>query len=148
MTEDIRWQQRFSNFQLALSQLETFFEPPELNGREEQGLIKAFEYTFELAWNSLRDLLRSRGNENLLGSRAMGSYKPRFDINLCFEGKNLNHNNRLLILSAVDDLLLPRRIELVIMHQLDQNLLNHINRVGHCIWRKSTPKDLSIHHQP
>ena len=139
MTEDIRWQQRFSNFQLALSQLETFFEPPELNGREQQGLIKAFEYTFELAWNSLRDLL---------SSRAMGSYKPGFDIDLCFEGKNLNHNNRLLILSAVDDLLLPWRIDLVIMHQLDQNLLSHINRVGHCIWRKSTPKDLSIHHQP
>ena len=139
MTEDIRWQQRFSNFQLALSQLETFFEPPELNGREEQGLIKAFEYTFELAWNSLRDLL---------SSRAMGSYKPGSDIDLCLEGKNLNHNNRLLILSAVDDLLLPWRIDLVIMHQLDQNLLNHINRVGHCIWRKSTPKDLSIHHQP
>ena len=148
MTEDIRWQQRFSNFQLALSQLETFFEPPELNGREEQGLIKAFEYTFELAWNSLRDLLRSRGNENLLSSRPMVSYKPGSDIDLCLEGKNLNHNNRLLRLSAVDDLLLPRRIELIIMHQLDQNLLSHINRVGHCIWRKSTPKDLSIHHQP
>ena len=139
MTEDIRWQQRFSNFQLALSQLETFFEPPELNGREEQGLIKAFEYTFELAWNSLRDLL---------SSRAMGSYKPGSDIDLCLEGKNLNHNNRLLILSAVDDLLLPWRIDLVIMHQLDQNLLSHINRFGHCIWRKSPPKDLSIHHQP
>lgn len=139
MTEDIRWQQRFSNFQLALSQLETFFEPPELNGREQQGLIKAFEYTFELAWNSLRDLL---------SSRPMVSYKPGSDIDLCLEGKNLNHNNRLLILSAVDDLLLPWRIDLVIMHQLDQNLLSHINRFGHCIWRKSTPKDLSIHHQP
>ena len=139
MIEDIRWQQRFSNFQLALSQLETFFEPPDLNGREQQGLFKAFEYTFELAWNSLRDLL---------SSRAMGSYKPGFDINLCFEGKNLNHNNRLPILSAVDDLLLPRRIELIIMHQLDQNLLSHINRFGHCILKKSTPKDLSVHHQP
>ena len=139
MTEDIRWQQRFSNFQLALSQLETFFEPPELNGREQQGLIKAFEYTFELAWNSLRDLL---------SSRPMVSYKPGSDIDLCLEVKNLNHNNRLLILSAVDDLLLPWRIDLVIMHQLDQNLLSHINRFGHCIWRKSTPKDLSIHHQP
>ena len=139
MTEDIRWQQRFSNFQLALSQLETFFEPPELNGREQRGLIKAFEYTFELAWNSLRDLL---------SSRPMVSYKPGSDIDLCLEVKNLNHNNRLLILSAVDDLLLPWRIDLVIMHQLDQNLLSHINRFGHCIWRKSTPKDLSIHHQP
>jgi len=31
-------------------------------------LIKAFEYTFELAWNTLRDLLRSQGNATLLGS--------------------------------------------------------------------------------
>jgi predicted nucleotidyltransferase len=84
----------------------------------------------------------------LFGSRAMGSYKPGSDIDLCLEGKNLNHNNRLLLLRELDDLLLPWRIDLVIMHQLDQNLLSHINRVGHCIWRKSTPKDLSVHHQP
>ena len=69
MTEDIRWQQRFSNYQKALAQLETFAEPPALNEREQQGLIKAFEYTCELAWNTLRDLLRSQGNAGLLGSR-------------------------------------------------------------------------------
>ncbi|NBP98199.1 MAG: nucleotidyltransferase [Synechococcaceae bacterium WBA_2_066] len=85
MTEDIRWQQRFSNFQLALSQLETFFEPPELNEREQQGLIKAFEYTFELAWNSLRDLLRSRGNENLLGSR--DTLREAFRLGLIANGE-------------------------------------------------------------
>lgn len=32
-------------------------------------MIKAFEYTFELAWSTLRDLLRSQGNTSLLGSR-------------------------------------------------------------------------------
>ena len=69
MAEDIRWQQRFANYQRAHQKLETFFEPPSLNNREQQGLIKAFEYTFELAWNSLRDLLRSQGNSTLLGSR-------------------------------------------------------------------------------
>ena len=67
---DVRWQQRFANFCRALEQLELFFEPPALNPREQQGLVKAFEYTFELGWNSLRDLLRSRGNSAmLLGSR-------------------------------------------------------------------------------
>jgi nucleotidyltransferase substrate binding protein (TIGR01987 family) len=67
---DVRWQQRFANFCRALEQLELFFEPPELNAREQQGLVKAFEYTFELGWNCLRDLLRSRGNSTLLlGSR-------------------------------------------------------------------------------
>jgi len=69
MTEDIRWQQRFSNYQKALAQLKTFAEPPALNEREQQGLIKAFETTYELAWNTLRDLLRSQGNAGLLGSR-------------------------------------------------------------------------------
>jgi len=69
MAEGIRWQQRFSNYQKALERLEDFLEPPALNVREQQGLIKAFEYTFELAWNTLRDLLRSQGNASLLGSR-------------------------------------------------------------------------------
>ena len=58
MTEDIRWQQRFSNYQKALAQLETFTEPPSLNEREQQGLIKAFETTYELAWNTLREAFR------------------------------------------------------------------------------------------
>jgi hypothetical protein len=56
MPPDIRWQQRFANFCQALDQLETFFQPPALNERERQGLIKAFEYCFELGWNTLRDL--------------------------------------------------------------------------------------------
>ena len=47
--EDIRWQQRFSNYCKALAQLEAFLDPPGLNEREQQGLIKAFETTFELA---------------------------------------------------------------------------------------------------
>jgi len=54
---DVRWQQRFANFQAALDQLEGFFEPPALNEREQQGLIKAFEDCFELGWSTLRDLL-------------------------------------------------------------------------------------------
>lgn len=46
---DVRWQQQYVNYNSALEQLEQFFEPPPLNAREQQGLIKAFEYTFELA---------------------------------------------------------------------------------------------------
>ena len=68
MSADVRWQQWFSNYCSALELLETFFEPPALNEREKQGLIKAFEFTFELSWNTLLDLLRSQGNANLLGS--------------------------------------------------------------------------------
>ena len=82
---DGRWQQRFSNYRRALEQLEGFFEPPTLNEREQQGLIKAFEYTFELAWNTLRDLLRSQGNADLLGSR--DTLREAFRVNLISDGE-------------------------------------------------------------
>ena len=82
----IRWQQRFVNYTRALEQLERFFDPPALNEREQQGLIKAFEYTFELAWNTLRDLLRSQGNESLLGSR--DTLREAFRLELIQDGES------------------------------------------------------------
>ena len=85
MDPDSRWQQRFSNYRRALQQLETFFEPPALNEREQQGLIKAFEYTFELAWNTMRDLLQSQGNADLLGSR--DTLREAFRLGLIGDGE-------------------------------------------------------------
>ena len=49
---DIRWKQRFSNFDKAFQQLKRFVEVKELNEMEKQGLIKAFEYTYELSWEN------------------------------------------------------------------------------------------------
>ena len=66
---DIRWEQRFSNFKKALAQLNEFINHGQLNRLEEQGLVKAFEYTYELAWNTLRDFLTHQGVEDLIGSR-------------------------------------------------------------------------------
>ena len=40
-----------------------------LSNLEEQGLIKAFEFTHELAWNVLKDFLESRGAKDLYGSK-------------------------------------------------------------------------------
>lgn len=59
--EDVRWRQRFSNFSLALSQLSEFLAQPELNKFEKQGLIQCFEYTFELAWKTMKDYLEEQG---------------------------------------------------------------------------------------
>lgn len=69
LTPDIRWQQRFANYRKALRQLQEFLEKTNLNKLEEQGLIKAFEYTYELGWNTLRDFLQYQGEQNLIGSR-------------------------------------------------------------------------------
>jgi Nucleotidyltransferase substrate binding protein like len=57
--KDIRWIQRFANFQKALSQLKKFIDKGELSELEDQGLIKAFEYTYEHAWSTLN---QSAGN--------------------------------------------------------------------------------------
>lgn len=60
MKPDIRWQQRFDNYQKALVQLRQAVELSQtrpLSKLEEQGMIQAFEYTFELAWKVLKDYL-------------------------------------------------------------------------------------------
>jgi nucleotidyltransferase substrate binding protein (TIGR01987 family) len=67
--KDIRWIQRFNNFSKALSQLTKFIEKGELNELERQGMIQAFEYNYELAWNTLKDYFESQGETNILGSR-------------------------------------------------------------------------------
>ena len=74
---DIRWQQRFSNFNNAFERLSSYAAMQSLNELEKQGLIKAFEYTYELAWKTLQDLLKYKGYESIIG--------PKPVIDKCFE---------------------------------------------------------------
>ncbi|MDD2599395.1 MAG: nucleotidyltransferase substrate binding protein [Kiritimatiellae bacterium] len=67
--QDIRWKQRFNNFQSALAALGEFVDLGELNKYEEQGMVKAFEYTYELAWKTLKDFLEYQGVAGVVGSR-------------------------------------------------------------------------------
>ena len=58
--QDIRWKQRFANFKKAFLRLKGGVELSRvraLSDLEEQGLIQGFEYTFELAWKTLKDYL-------------------------------------------------------------------------------------------
>jgi nucleotidyltransferase substrate binding protein (TIGR01987 family) len=69
---DIRWMQRFNHFTKALSLLREAVDLARqrpLTKLEEQGLIQAFEFTHELAWNTLKDFLEERGIQDLYGSR-------------------------------------------------------------------------------
>lgn len=72
MTDDIRWIQRFDNFQRALKQLDMAFaimDERELNELEQQGVIQAFEYNYELAWNTIKDFYQYQGVTDIQGSR-------------------------------------------------------------------------------
>jgi nucleotidyltransferase substrate binding protein (TIGR01987 family) len=70
MDKDIRWHQRLNNYLKALAQLELFVQKDEaLNFMEEQGMIKSFEYTYELGWNTIKDFYEDQGETNIQGSR-------------------------------------------------------------------------------
>ena len=72
MSDDIRWLQRFANYTKALQRLSdavALASQRPLSKLEQQGLIQAFEFTHELAWNVLKDYLEQRGIFALIGSR-------------------------------------------------------------------------------
>lgn len=61
---DIRWKQRFQNFERAVLLLQsTFQEKPlaEMSDLEKEGVVQRFEYTFELAWKTIKDYLEYTG---------------------------------------------------------------------------------------
>ena len=64
--KDIRWIQRFEHYQKALAHLEQAVQwatERDLSLLEKGGVIKAFEFTYELAWNTLKDILESQNYE-------------------------------------------------------------------------------------
>ena len=86
--EDIRWIQRFSNLKKALTNLDEavkLSEERELTKLEKQGLIQSFEYTYELAWNTIRDFYRSKGEVDIQGSR--DAFRLAFERGLIEDGQ-------------------------------------------------------------
>ena len=63
MNREVRWHYRFRNFSRAYILLSeaTEREVGALNQLEREGVIQRFEYTFELAWNTLKDRLEYAG---------------------------------------------------------------------------------------
>ncbi len=82
--EDIRWIQRYANFHRACQRLlevtesDRFLE--DLSELEQEGLVQRFEYTFELAWKVLQDLLIFKGYEFMSGPN--GTLKMAFEDGL------------------------------------------------------------------
>ncbi len=67
--QDTRWIQRFANYKKALGQLSKFIKKGKLNEFEKQGIIQCFEYTYELAWNTIKDFYENQGESNIQGSK-------------------------------------------------------------------------------
>ena len=63
MNPDIRWKQRFQNFDRAFILLRQAMlnGPAALNPLEKEGVVQRFEYSFELAWKTVKDFLEEGG---------------------------------------------------------------------------------------
>ncbi len=62
--KDIRWIQRFSNYRRALARLTFAINlsiEKELSELEQQGLIQAFEFTFDMATKTMLDFIVEKG---------------------------------------------------------------------------------------
>jgi predicted nucleotidyltransferase len=66
----------------------------------------------------------------LYGSRAMGRHRPGSDIDITLVAPDLRHHDRLRLMAALDDLLLPWSIDLSLKHELPDSLRDHVARVG------------------
>jgi nucleotidyltransferase substrate binding protein (TIGR01987 family) len=88
-SDDIRWKQRLANFGRALAQLTNVIELEKtrpLSDIERQGLIKAYEFTYELAWNVMKDYFSFQGTQQITGSR--DAIREAFQQGLIQDGEN------------------------------------------------------------
>ena len=102
MKQDIRWEQRFSNYVKALDKLkqaieyikQNYIDDEPIENEEvefvldeiiKEGLIQRFEYTHELAWNVMKDYAEYQGNSNVGGSR--DASREAFQLNLVTNGQ-------------------------------------------------------------
>ncbi len=80
---EIRWHQRFDNYLKALSRLDEAIDTLKqraLSHLEQQGFIKAFEFTHELAWNVIKDFAEYQGETQIMGSRDATRYAFKVGI--------------------------------------------------------------------
>lgn len=82
--KDIRWLQRYDNYHRACQRIldvtESGIGVDDLSELEQEGLIQRFEYTFELGWKVLQDLLKYKGYEFMQGPN--GTLKQAFEDGL------------------------------------------------------------------
>lgn len=80
----------------------------------------------------------------LYGSRAKGTNRRGSDIDLCLDAPEMTFSELLAIENRVDDLLLPWKLDLSLLHQIENpDLLEHIQRVGKIFYDKK--EDLTSH---
>lgn len=81
--KDIRWRQRFANFEKSYKLLKENIHKPIETELERAGIIQFFEVTFELSWKVMKDYLEA---QELSVKSPREAIKQAYQIGLIDEG--------------------------------------------------------------
>ncbi len=81
--KDIRWRQRFENFEHSYKLLEKYLKKPIETELERAGIIQFFEMSFELSWKLMKDYLEAH---QLYVKSPRDTIKQAFQIGLIDNG--------------------------------------------------------------
>lgn len=92
MSTDIRWKQRFSNYDKAFGELSAAVARESYDKLSQAGLIQMFELVFELAWKTLKDKLEYDG---------LKANSPRDTLKIAFQNGYIQNGE--LWIEALDN---------------------------------------------
>jgi len=84
LKKDIRWKQRFQNFEKTLNHIKDAMDINEPDAIQRAGLIQFFQMCFELSWNLMKDYLEGEGFVEIKSPR--DSIKKAFETGLISDG--------------------------------------------------------------
>ena len=121
--QEIRWHYRFTNFSRAFSLLRESLEngADALSDLEREGVVQRFEYTFELAWNTLKDRMEYDG-------LILPSVTPRAVIRQAFQA-NLIEDGDVWIDMLNDRNLMSRKYDFATFKRVVDNVERRYLRI-------------------
>lgn len=112
--EDIRWKQRFINFNKSLELLESALNIEQPDVVQKAGIVQFFEMCSELSWKVMKDYLEDQGFTEIGTPR--NAIKKSFEIGLVEDGH------------AWMDLLVDRNLS---VHTYDEEKANSLDLLIH-----------------
>ena len=112
--EDIRWKQRFRNFNKSLELLESALKIEQPDVVQKAGIVQFFEMCCELSWKVMKDYLEDQGFTEIGTPR--NAIKKSFEIGIIEDGH------------AWMDLLVDRNLS---VHTYDEEKANSLDLLIH-----------------
>ncbi len=120
MEKEIRWKQRFVNFERAFFTLkEAVLKVKSPSNLEKEGTIQRFEFTHELAWNVMKDFLEYEGIQDIIGSRS--ATRQAFNSGIIENGEIWMQmiESRNITVHSYDDQILSSQYLKIVNHYYD-----------------------------